>query len=164
GRPGCGPTTAARSAPQRRLGNQPGCGCSSRPGGARRRQAEAGDSEDLALVERLGLQERGGERDQLAAVLGEQAGRFALALLDDAPYLGVDQLGGRLAVGLALEGRREPVVVRGDEADRAELLAHPPAQHHLAGDLGDLLEVVLAARRDDAVDELLRRAPAERAD
>src|SRR5216117_712184 len=47
-------------------------------------------------------------------------------------------LGGRLAVGLALEGGREPVVLRGHEADRAELLAHSPAQHHLAGDLGDL--------------------------
>src|SRR5438552_12041864 len=81
-----------------------------------------------------------------------------------APHLGVDQLGGRLAVGLALEGGREPVVLRGHEADRAELRAHSPAQYHLAGDLGDLPEVVLAARRDDAVDELLGRAPAERAD
>ena len=55
-----------------------------------------------------------------------------------APHLGVDQLGGRLAVGLALEGGREPVVLRGHEADRADLLAYSPAQHHLAGDLGDL--------------------------
>src|SRR5438093_6337907 len=60
---------------------------SSRPGGARRGRAEAGDVQNLALVERLGLQERGGERDQLVAVRGEQAGRFALAFLDDAPHL-----------------------------------------------------------------------------
>ena len=81
---------------------------SSRPGGARRGRAEAGDFQDLALVERLGLQERGGERDQLVAVRGEQAGRFALALLDDAPHLGVDQLGGRLAVGLAWKAGESP--------------------------------------------------------
>src|SRR5207253_5747729 len=53
---------------------------------------------------------------------------------------------------------------RGDEADWAELRAHSPAQHHLAGDLGDLPEVVLAARGDDAVDELFGRAAAERTD
>ena len=82
---------------------------SSCPGSARRWRAEAGDFQDLALVERLRLQERRGERDQLVAVRGEQAGRLALALLDDPPHLGVDQLGGRLAVGLALEGRREIV-------------------------------------------------------
>src|SRR2546425_10257844 len=115
---------------------------SSCSGGSGRGRAEAGDFQDLALVERLGLQERGGERDQLVAVLGEKTGRFALALLDDAPYLGVDQLGGHLAVGLALEGRREAVVLRGDEADWAELRTHSPAQHHLTGDLGDLPEVV----------------------
>ena len=79
---------------------------SSRPGGVRRGRAEAGDFQDLALFERLGLQERGGERDQFVAVRAEQAGRFPLAFLDDAPHLGVDQLGGRLAVGLALEGGR----------------------------------------------------------
>src|SRR5207247_4902337 len=134
----------------------------SRPGGARRGRAETGDFQNLALVERLGLEERDGERDELVAVLGEQAGRFALALLDDAPHLGGDPLGGRLAVGLALEGGREPVVVRRHAADRAELPAHPPAPHHPATDLGDLPEVVLAARRDDAVDELLGPPPADR--
>jgi hypothetical protein len=41
-------------------------------------------------------------------------------------------IGGRLAVGLLLKGRREAVVMRGDEADRAEFLARSPAQHHLA--------------------------------
>src|SRR3989441_10316338 len=115
----------------------------------------AGDFQDIALFERLGLQERGGERDQLVAVRGEQAGRFPLAFLDDAPHLGVDQLGGRLAVGLALESGRGPVVLRGNEADRAELLAHSPAQYHLAGDLGEPPGGVRAARRAGALDALL---------
>ena len=39
--------------------------------GARRGRAEAGDFQDLALVERLGLQERGGECDQLSLMLSE---------------------------------------------------------------------------------------------
>jgi hypothetical protein len=43
-----------------------------------------------------------------------------LALFDDPLDLGVDQLRRRVAVGLLLERRREPLVLRGDEADRAE--------------------------------------------
>src|SRR5207247_11460590 len=89
---------------------------SSRPGGARRGRAEAGDFQDLALVERLGLQERGGERDQFVAVRAEQAGRFPLAFIDDAPNIGVDLICGLLDFWLELDCGLAYVVMRGSEA------------------------------------------------
>ena len=47
---------------------------------------------DLRRVERFGLQQGVGEGVQLVAVRGQQPVGFAVALLDDAPDLGVDQL------------------------------------------------------------------------
>src|SRR4051794_25858637 len=52
----------------------------------------------------------------------------------------------------------------GEDAHEADAVRHAPAPDHLARDVRDLLEVGLRAGRDVAVDDLLRRAPAERAD
>jgi hypothetical protein len=49
------------------------------------------------LVERLALEQRARERFEIGAMRGEQPIGVAVTLLDDAPHLGVDQLGGRLA-------------------------------------------------------------------
>jgi hypothetical protein len=68
----------------------------------------------------LAPQERVRERVEVRAVLREQAIGLELALLDDPPHLGVDQLRGRLAAGLLLERRRQALVRRGDEAGRTQ--------------------------------------------
>src|SRR5207342_3968440 len=86
---------------------------------------------------------------------------LAVALLDDAPDLGIDQLRGGLAVWLVLERRRQTLVLRRDEADRPERIAHPPAQDHVARDFGDLLKIVFGAGRADAIHELFGRAASE---
>ena len=104
-----------------------------------------------------------GEGVQLVAVLGQPSVRLTLTFLDNAANLGVDQLSGGLAVRLVLERRRQAVVLRCGKADRTELLAHPPAQHHVPGDLRHLLEVVLGTGRDHAIDELLGRAATQSA-
>ena len=93
------------------------------------------------------------------------AARAVVAGLDDAPDLAVDELArlvGHLhgpagAEVLLLAGRRE-------HRHEADDVGHAPAPDHLARDARDLLEVGLGAGRDVAVDELLGRAPAERAD
>ena len=63
----------------------------------------------------------------------------------------------------ATPGSRAPAI--GGRVPRpAELVAHAPAGDHLARELGHLLDVVLGAGRDVAVDELLGRPAAERDD
>ena len=59
---------------------------------ARLGRLEAGRGVGVDLVERLALEQRACERLELLAVLVQPAERVAVALLDDAPRLGVDQL------------------------------------------------------------------------
>src|SRR4051794_37365653 len=71
---------------------------------------QVGHLEDLLLVERLALEQRLGQGDQASAVLAQQSVGDRVAFLDDAPHLFVDQLGSRLAVGLALIAGWQAVV------------------------------------------------------
>ena len=72
-------------------------------------------------------------------MLGQQSLGVTVALLDDPVNFGVDQFGGCLAIRLVLKRRWQAGVLGCDKADRTELLAHPPSQDHLSGDLRDLL-------------------------
>src|SRR5271157_1552930 len=58
---------------------------------------------DSCLIQRFGLEQRVGERVELVAVLGQHPVCLTVTLLDDAAHLGVDELRGRLAIGLVLE-------------------------------------------------------------
>src|SRR6185369_17178715 len=93
---------------------------------------------------------------------GQQAVGVAVALVDDATDFHINQLGGCLAVGLMLERRREAGVLWIDKADRAERLAHPPAQDHVTRDICDLLEIVLGTAGYRVKDQPLCRASTER--
>src|SRR5690242_7129525 len=93
-----------------------------------------------------------------------------MALGDDAVHLVVDRarrlLAERLRAAESLEAGppRQIGILAGRELHHAELLAHPPARHHVARHVRRLLDVALGARRLRAVDDLLRRAPAEHPD
>lgn len=50
------------------------------------------------------------------------------------------------------------------ERNRSELVAHAPARHHLAGEVGDLLHVVLGAGGPLAIHQLLCGAAAQDTD
>src|SRR3712207_8782894 len=90
-----------------------------------------------------------------------------MTLVDDLEYLGVYRAGGFLAEGLlsAVTARSTKVrVLARGELDRPELLAHPPAGDHRAGEVGGLLDVVLGPGGLGAVDDLLRAASSQHAD
>ena len=59
-------------------------------------------------------------------------------------------------------GKSGPLPSRGIDRERADGAAHAPAPDHLAGDLGELLDVRLGAGRGLAEDDLLGAAAAER--
>ena len=101
------------------------------------------------------------EAVELVAVLGEQLRDLCVRVLDDPVHLLVDQPL-RLLRGLARAGEERPLPVARQQRERAELVAHAPAADHLAGDLGELLDVRLGAGGDLSVDDLLRDASAER--
>ena len=94
-------------------------------------------------------------------MLGEQLRDCAVGVLDDPLDLLVDELLGVLG-GLADAREQRPLAVVGEHRDGADRLAHAPAADHLAGDLGELLDVGLGAGGDRAVDDLLGDAAAER--
>src|SRR5690606_39320750 len=75
----------------------------------RRRRRQAGHLEDLLLVERIALEQRLHERVQLAAMLAQQAQRFLVAFLDDAPDLRIHEARGLLADG---PGHPRPAAAR----------------------------------------------------
>src|SRR5205085_795245 len=82
---------------------------------------------------------------ELVAVIGEQLGDVGLKLVDDPPDLLVHEPL-HLRRGLAGAGKQRTGSVGRQHGDRADLVAHPPAAHHLTRDLGELLEVRLRAR------------------
>mmetsp|Transcript_34582 Transcript_34582/g.75587 ORF Transcript_34582/g.75587 Transcript_34582/m.75587 type:complete len:817 (-) Transcript_34582:480-2930(-) len=93
--------------------------------------------------------------DQVLAVLDELH-RRVVELVHHLTHLGVDDLGGVLAVGLV------QAVVVGREGEEAHLLVHAVHRHLVVGELGDLLEVVLRAGGDLADEHLLGGAAAQR--
>src|SRR5438445_5023909 len=112
---------------------------------------------DLVFFEHLFLQQRGGEGVQLGAVgaqdrlrrlksLGEHPGDF---FVDDGRRPLADV---RIAGQLSAEEDRLRRVVEGEQP---HLLAHPPADHHPARQLGRGLEVVLRPGGDAAQRNLL---------
>jgi len=112
-------------------------------------------------VERFGGEQRPGERLELVAVVGEQPGDLGVGFVDDPTNLLVDQpLGLRGGLGGAWEQVVAGAFAR-QQRERPELVAHPPAADHLAGDLGQLLDVGLGAGGDLAVDDLLGDPTAE---
>ena len=85
--------------------------------------------------------------------------------LDDRADLLVDLLRGLLGVvlrALAVVAAEEDRLLLLAVGQRPELLAHAPLAHHLAGDLGRLLDVVAGAGRHLPEDDLLGDAAAER--
>src|SRR5205823_7374750 len=106
------------------------------------------------LVDRLLLQQALDERIELGPVRLEEGDDLLLGPVDDAPDLGVDQLLGALR-GLGYAGQERPLAVAARDRDRPDLVAHAPAADHLAGDVGELLDVGLGAGRDLVVDDPL---------
>src|SRR5688572_22438922 len=121
------------------------------------------DARDLLAVERLPLEQRGGERVQLLQVGLDHVPGPRRALQHDALDLGVDQDRGVLAVVLGPRHlpTEEDVLLALAEGQRAHAIRHAPLADHLAGHLGGLLEVVARPRRLLLEDDLLRGAAAE---
>ena len=88
---------------------------------------ETGGLVGLVLVERLGIEETFRESVEVLAVDAERLDRVAVALVDDAAHLDVDNLTRRRRGAVAVEGElllarwRE----RGDRADRGDIPQRP---------------------------------------
>src|SRR5262245_10219079 len=163
----CHAARAARRALWGDLGGVRGTFDRRRPALEGRRRRQPRHCEDLLLVERLALEQRGYERVERLAVLREQPHGLHVALVDDALHLGVDDARGLLAERpIGSEAACDPEVrVRARrELHEPELIAHAPARDHVARDLGGLLDVVLRARGARAVHQLFCGASAEHAD
>src|SRR5262249_9805011 len=85
--------------------------------------AAAAERVDVGAVERLVLEERLGDLLELLAVLGQDLHRAGVLLGHDAPDVGVDPLGGVLAVALAggEVAAQEDLLLAGGEVEWAEL-------------------------------------------
>ena len=116
----------------------------------------------LRLVERLGLEQRLGERLELVAVLDEQSVDLRVRLVDEPPDLVVDHLLGVARRSRAAPGEQRACASAGITATGPMAGAHPPAADHLPGDRGHLLDVGLGARGDVVEHDLLGHPAAER--
>jgi hypothetical protein len=107
------------------------------------------------------LQERVREPVERVAVLSQQAGHGRVRLVDQSAHLAVGDPQGRRREGT---GSRPLLCRRGLvlERDQADGLAHAPARDHVARELGRLPDVLLGARGDVPVEELLGDPAAER--
>ena len=130
---------------------------------------QAGRCVGLRLVERLRPHQRLGERVETIPVLGEEPDRLVVRLADDPLDLRVDALARVLRdLGQPLQRRRFAVLRQ--NRDEADLLAHPEAADHQAGELCRLPDVGLGAGRlvavtnplGDSVEVFLSREDAER--
>jgi hypothetical protein len=105
------------------------------------------------------LEQRLGQGVEALAVVRQQQTHLVELVVDDPAHLGVDQLLGRLGDRLR-SGQQRALALARRHREEADLLAHPPALHHAAGDPGELLDVGLGAGGRLVVDDLLRHAPA----
>src|SRR6185312_14286964 len=127
----------------------------------------ANDALDLIDRQRLELEQPARQRMQLLEMLGQNAARLALAILDDAANLLVDDLGGRVGDVLALRHRmaEEDLLLVLAVAQRSQLVAEAELGDHAARQIGGAADVVGSAGRHllGAEDELLGDAAAEQA-
>src|SRR5690606_33205931 len=113
---------------------------------------------DLVGVQRLVAEQGLGDGDDLVPVLPEHALSVAIGLVHQAADLLVDQPGG--LVGVFLLGHEAVARVAAAVADEAEAVAHARRHDHVAGDVGDLLNVHRGAAGDIAGLALFGDAPA----
>ena len=120
------------------------------------------DGVGVVLVERLVLEQRGGERVELAAVLRSSATTSLVRLVDDAAHLVVDELAACAGETSAAPGRNGPAPSRGSTATGpiAELMPQRPTIWR-AISVSCWMSDSAPVRRL-AEDDLLRRAAAER--
>ena len=97
---------------------------------------------------------------ELVALLGEEFGYLGLGRFDDPFHFLVDALLCSLR-GFGDAGKESVLRLGGEQGDRADRVAHAPTSDHLAGDLGQLLDVRLGAGCRVAVDEPFGDAAAE---
>jgi hypothetical protein len=113
-------------------------------------------------------QERLGQRVKAVALARQQIHGLGIALVDDPAGSAVDGTCRLIAIRSRLAHRRgavEEVAFFGAaQRQQSHLRAHAPARHHGARQVGHLLEVVLSACRDRAIDHLLGGASAKRVD
>ena len=132
--------------------------------GLRRARRPAGhDVVDLVGVDRLELEQRGGHRLDLVAIVLEELPRDRVLLVDDLADLAVD-LAHRLL--RHVDGARDrpaeedfALVLAVDH--RAHQVGHAVARDHVAGDVRRALEVVRRARRHLVHEELFGDPAAE---
>src|SRR5438128_1110608 len=90
----------------------------------------------------------------------QQADSTIIGPLHDAVDLLIDDAGRLLAILTRTSCQRcaREWIFALTEGDRAQSLAHTPARHHLAGNGGDMLQVVFRACRDVSKGHLLSGA------
>ena len=130
-------------------------------GGSSRRRRQPGDRANLLRVQRLGLEQRAGKRIELFAVETKQAVRLSMALFHDAPDFGVNQLGGRLAVGLPLKSWRQAIFLRREKLIGPIFSLMPQRSTMCRAISVTCCRSFSAPVVRHAVDELLRRAAAQ---
>ena len=134
--------------------------------GAARRAVEAGDPVGVGLVERLALEQRSASASRRSRCSLSRPHRALVALVDDPADLVVDELAG----ALRRRRRRCPGTGAARRRVRAAPITGPTRRTCPSGRpsaramLRDLLEVGLRAGGDVAVDDLLGRPAAQRAD
>src|SRR3546814_7095832 len=128
----------------------------------------ANDLVDLVARQRLVFEQRLRVAMQLVHMLGQDAARLVLALLDEMAGFLVDQRGGVIGYVLALRHRmtEEHLLLVVGIAKPAELVAETELGAHPPGIVRRDLDVLRRARRDVllARSEFLGDAPAEGAD
>src|SRR5689334_11645672 len=117
---------------------------------------------DLRAVERLALEQRARHRLEAGPVLAEHLAGAVLLLAEDALDLLVDDARGLVGVVAGVDEvlAQEHRALRSPR-HRSDAVGHAPLAHHLARELGAADEVVLRARREMAVHQLLGDAPTE---
>src|SRR4030095_6758631 len=100
----------------------------------RRSRRQAGHLENLALVERLTLQQRTRELVQRTSMLAEQPRGLVVALADDPLDLEIDDarslLAERLRAAIAVEAR-EIRILAWRQLHQTDAVTHAPSRHHV---------------------------------
>ena len=127
------------------------------------RAIRRGEPAHLIGVEHFAREQRVGDVEQLLLVLGQQLGRAAVGVHDEALDLGVDLERRVFAVVLVLRdlAAEEDLLFLLAEGERAHGVAHAPLADHPARQVGGALEVVAGAGRDVAGRQFLGDAAAE---
>ncbi len=92
------------------------------------------------------------DSDQDGALLLQDLHRLPVRRVDQRLHLRVHVLGSQL------RDQRRVIIVAGAQADQAQPLAHPELTHHVPGDAGGDLDVLLRPGGGIAEDDLFGRA------